>query len=208
MRGVVITGLAVAVLTGCSAGPDQPANEPSTKQTVRLDKWTMSPDSFGPITVSTTRKEALATGAYRVAPGPCSAVRLDWRTQTYKREKTDEDQNGKLDEQPTPPFLPDIEFDYKKPSVQFIDPGPKTMTDRGIRKGDTVEELKAAYSNKLISAEWEGNVVPGSATFAVNGKRSYLLFDTSDGRIEGFFIVPGTIKDPKKDFLVGRGGMC
>lgn len=166
----------------------------------------MSPDSFGPITVDTTVKEAVATGAFKVSPAPCSKSRLDWHTQTYRHAKAD-DSMGPTAQWPVNHGLPDLMPNYKKPGMQFIDAGRATVTDRGIRHGDSEAKLKRTYGRSLIPGPYNGAPGDPSNAYAINGKHSYLLVLTTKGKVDTFFITPGTVKTPR-DILDGRGGPC
>ena len=96
----------------------------------------MSPDSFGPITVATTKAEALDTGAFRRIPSPCTDSGLAWHTQTYRPTRADEDGDGKADQAETGPALPSLTYrSDNKPGFEFIDPGKHTTTTRGIMRG-------------------------------------------------------------------------
>lgn len=165
----------------------------------------MSPDSFGPITVTTTKSEALSTGAFRRIPSPCADSGLAWHTQTYRPTRGDEDHDGKFDQAVTGPKLPTLTYrSDKKPGFEFIDPGEHTRTTHGIMRGDSFKELKAVYGHDWI-AQSGSNATSG--VYAVNGKRSYLLFSVADSKVDSFFIARGKVKGPD-DFLVGRGGLC
>ncbi len=178
LLAVVMT---VVLATSCSSESADP------------ESWTMSPDSFGPITTDMTKAEILETGAYRVAPSPCSFGRLDWHTQKYESvddlfEEDRETHYGRVG-----PGLPSISLDgHGKP--EYIDRGPRTMTDKGIGTGDTLKELKAAYGERLIPDELE--IMDDYSSFAVNGKEGHLVFDVSRGKVRTFYLTPGRAKKP------------
>jgi hypothetical protein len=156
------------------------------------DKWVMSPDSFGPITLATTRSEALATGAYVAAPSPCSRIRLDWRGQTYESSDADLDSDGKPDRARSKPYLATITFgDSGRPA--FIDPGQDTVTSQGVRKADSLSRLQLAYGDDLIPGHGQS---PGIGTFAVNGKHGHLLYEVMFGKVVGFYVSAGTVNEP------------
>jgi hypothetical protein len=188
----------------------------SPAPSVELGSWVMSPDSFGPITVGTTRAQALATGAYRAAPSPCSRQRLDWHGQRYQESKLDADGDGEADKEMAKPYLASITFgEHGKP--EFIDPLKNTVTDRGIRSADSFDRLRTTYGDTLVAGP---DQLFDTGSFAVPGKRSYLLFVVQHGKVLGFFIVAGKVKESadvltvagvlaKHDKIrVGRGGLC
>ena len=184
--------LVASLLTGCGTG-----QEP--------EDWVMSPDSFGPVTVNTSKADALATGAFQRAPSPCSSALLDWHTQTYRQTNADDDQDGKPDQDPVKAGLPTLYLRGDgKTGFEFIDPGKHTETDRGIMRGDSFAALKKAYGDDLIA---QSGSTSREGAYAVNGRRSHLLFSVNDSRVDSYFIARGTVKGPD-DFLIGRGGLC
>jgi hypothetical protein len=210
---------ATALLAGCNPSatfrPGE-SEKPRPTPSVKPESWVMSPDSFGPITVATTKAEALATGAYRAAPSPCSRQRLDWRGQTYNETNLDADRDGEADKEMAKPYLASITFDEDgKPA--FIDPGKDTATDHGIRRADSLDRLQATYGDTLVAGP---DQLFDTGSFAVPGKRSYLLFVVQRGKVLGFFIVAGQVNESadvltvagvleKHDKIrVGRGGLC
>lgn len=179
-RCVAFAGVA-ALLMACS-------HEPSTPES-----WTMSPDAFGPVTTQMPEAGILATGAFRLAPSACSLGRLDWHTQKYESlgdvtlgdgQKTDYGRVG--------PSLPSITLDgHGKPA--YIDPGGRTETDKGIRRGASLTDLRKAYGDRLIAgATFRG--IPAERHYAVNGSRSHLLFDVHHRKVAWFYLTPGTAK--------------
>lgn len=191
-----IVGVAAALplLAGCSGLlTAQPEPTPATTATPNPESWVMSADSFGPITMQTTESEALATGVYRRAPSPCSDERLDWRSQKYGVSQSEPDRKK------VKPYMGSITYgDNGKPT--FIDPGKDTVTDRGIRKADSLSRLQLTYGDELISAP---DQLPAAGTFAVKGKRSYLLFEVMFNKVVGFYIVAG-VPERREDILPGR----
>lgn len=171
----------------------------SSAETLSPADWVMTPDSFGPITMATTRSEALSTGAYVAAPSPCAAERLDWDGQTYESTDADVDDDGEPDRTMVKPYLGTITFgDDDRPA--FIDPGKNTVTDRGIRKSDSLSRLQLEYGEDLIPGRGQS---PGIGTFAVNGDRGHLLYEVMYGKVVGFYVAAGTVKGPQ-DVEVGR----
>lgn len=188
----VLLAAAATLLAGC--GQEQ-----------KPEDWEMSPDSLGPITVTTTKGEALQTGAFRRIPSPCTDFGLAWHTQTYRSTRDDEDHDGKVDQVVTGRALPSLTYrSDKKAGFEFIDPGQHTTTTRGINRGDSFKALKAAYGKDWIGQAGSNGT---SGAYAVNGTRSYLLFAVADSKVDSFFIARGMVKGPN-DFLVGRGGLC
>lgn len=177
MRSFLAAAAATVVLPACTTGLELRPKEPSAvSSTVAVPpgRWVMSPDSFGPITVETTRSQALATGAYAEAPSPCSRERLDWRGQSYEAHtaNADVDGDGTPDKERTKPFLGAVTFD--EGTAAFIDPGKDTVTDQGIRKSDSLSRLQLTYGDDLILGRDQS---PGTGSFAVNGMRSHLVFE-------------------------------
>ncbi len=213
MRSFFVTLMAGLLLAGCGAElRSGTTSDPTASPTPTPDpeSWVMGPDSFGPISTATTRKQALATGLYRAAPSPCSAQRLDWRGQKYK------DIPGTDDKDLAKPYLPTISYDNEG-SPEFIDPGPGTATDRGIRKADSLSRLQITYDDDLIPGLDQS---PGRGSFAVSGDRSHLLFVVMYGKVVGFFIAAGHVEEPEDVMTVagalkkqdsirpGRGRLC
>lgn len=213
MRSLLAAVMASLLLAGCGTAltlPSTPKPTASPTPTADPGSWVMSPDSFGPISTETTRKQALATGLYRAAPSPCTRERLDWRGQTYK------DVPGTDDKDLLKPLLPSISFDDDG-STEFIDPGPGTATDRGIRKADSLSRLQITYDDDLIPGLDQS---PGRGSFAVSGDRSHLLFVVMYGKVVGFFIAAGHVEEPEDVMTVagalkkqdsirpGRGRLC
>ena len=71
-------------------------------------------------------------------------------------------------------------------------------------RGDSFKKFKAAYGEDSIA---QAGSTGTSGVYAVNGKRSYLLFAVADSKVDSFFITRGKVKG-FDDFLVGRGGLC
>jgi len=156
----------------------------------------MSPDSFGPITTDMTEAQILDTGAYRVAPSACGLGRLDWHTQKYEAsgEMVNEDGETETVYGTVGPGLPSITLDgHGKP--QYIDTGQGTRTENGIGRGDTLKEMKAAYGARLVP-EQQPVWGPNELHFAVNGKRSHLVFYVDRGKVAGFYLTPGKAEQP------------
>lgn len=207
MRSVFAALAATLLLAGCGTGRMIATEPPPTADPAT---WVMSPDSFGPISMETTREEALATGLYRAAPSPCSRSRLDWRGQKYK------DIPGTGGKEPAKPHLPSILFDDNG-SPEFIDPSPDTATDRGIRRSDSLSRLQTTYGDDLIPGLDQSL---SSGSFAVSGERSHLLFVVMFGKVIGYFIAPGHVEEPEEVMTVageltksdsvrpGRGSTC
>lgn len=215
MNRVLLIAVAAGLLvvSGCLGASDKHKQTTMTHGHHADDPeaWVMSPDAFGPITVNTTKAEALATGAYTEWPGHLPSCAepggLNWHSQTYTAKPTDWDGDGKLDApEMTEPYLSQIDFRYPGTGIEYIDPNPDTVTDKGIKRGSSVAELKAAYGADLISSPFNSNPQSGEA-YAVNGKQSFLLFSMSGSKVDAFFIESGTIKDAK-DFPIGRDGGC
>lgn len=203
MRSFLAAAAVIALLPGCTAtSPRSGSPEPTPAVSSDPRSWVMSPDSFGPISVETSRAQALATGFYVPAPSPCSERRLDSRDQTYAETGVDVDGDGDVDKELAKPALPSIRFgDNDRP--EFIDPAPHTATDRGIRKADSLSRLQITYGDELIPA---ADRRPDGGTFAVNGQRSHLLFAVMFGKVVGFYIVDGRVDD-QEDVLVAAGNM-
>lgn len=176
------------LLAGCgTALPPRTTPQPSSTPAAEAEAWVMSPDSFGPIDMETTRRQALATGFYRAAPPPCSRQRLDWLGQNY------DDIPGTDGKELAKPFLASITFDDDgRPA--FIDPAPGTATDRGIRKADSLSRLQITYGDDLVPGPDQG---PSGGTFAVSGARSHLVFVVMYGKVVGFFIASGHVDGPE-----------
>lgn len=214
MRRLVIVVCMLAI-TGCQAHSDSEgltsaAPTQTTKPSSEPKSWVMSADSFGPITVRTTKSEALATGRFRVPPGPSqtSRQRLDWHTQTYSQESdgavdsSDIDRDGVPDPWPTED-LPSLALACHGSGLESITPGPATVTDQGIKRGSSLTELKQAYGDRLIHGE------TFDARYAVNGKQSHLMFVLqSDGTVGSFFINRGIVEGPSDDRLGRAPGEC
>lgn len=188
-----------------SAEPAQTAR-PDTAPT----SWVMSADAFGPITVTTTTAEVVATGYFRDPPGPSqdSPQRLDWHTQTYSQESdgavdsSDVNKDSVPDPWPTKE-LPSLYLACDGPGLGSITPSQDTTTDRGIKAGSSLAELKKAYGDRLIHGE------TFDARYAVNGNQGHLVFVVlNDDKVGSFFINRGTITGPS-DARLGRSpGEC
>lgn len=162
--------------------------------------WVMSPDSFGPITTDMTKEHILATDAFREPPYECK-YRVDWHSQTYSGK----DEYGI--EGRTEPILSDIHFDTQDDGkLLYIYAGPSVRTDTGIRAGDTVKQLRAAYAGHHVyyndPTSMKGNY---EAFYGVNGKKSHLTFYADKGIIEGISLEPGVFHDARYFGWEGRG---
>lgn len=214
-KGVVMRKFAIVVFllvtTGCQDAADEAAPDSPSESRKAPEAWVMSPDSFGPITVETTKAEALATGLFRVPRGPSanSSRELDWHTQTYSQETSGEvdwsdvNHDGVPDPWPTKD-LPRLALRCdNKPGLESITPAPDTVTDRGIRQGSSLKDLTEAYGQRLIHGE------TFDARYAVNGERSHLVFVMlNDGSVGSFFINRGTVSGPTDDQLGRAPGQC
>jgi hypothetical protein len=210
MRSLLTTLSAVFLLSGCSLVlPSEAKPMPEPTPTADPSTWVMGPDSFGPITMETTRAQALATGHYRPAPSPCSTLRVDWRGQNYEKDETGRRTLVK-------PHLASITF-TRNGDVKYIDPGKDSATDVGIRRADSLSRLMLTYGDELIPAL---DQTTSGGTFAVSGDRSHLLYVVMYGKVIGFYIAAGHVDEPeeveplagkltKPDAVrPGRGGPC
>ena len=214
MRSFLVAAIAAtALLSGCTPELNRQQDDGPVKRAqaqVSPADWVMSPDFFGPINMETTRSDALATGLYRAAPAPCSRQRVDSLGQQY------EDVPGTDDRELAKPHLASITFD-EDGVPQFIDPGKDTVTDRGIRKADSLSRLEISYGDDLIPGPDQS---PRGGTFAVSGDRSHLVFVVMYGKVIGFFVAAGQVHEPadimpvagaltKPDSIrPGRAGVC
>lgn len=209
---IVVCMLAVAACQAPtdSEGPTSTVPTQTAKPSSGPKRWVMSADAFGPVTVMTTKAEALATGHFRVPPGSSqnSPQRLDWHTQTYSQateavvDASDLDHDGVPDPWPTRD-LPSLTLACQGPGIESITPGPNTTTDQGIKPGSSLAELAKSYGDRLIHGE------SFDARYAVNGKQSHLMFVVlNDGTVGSFFINRGTITGPDDDRLGHAPGAC
>lgn len=200
-RWAVSVVCALALISGCARNGDvrhgvaDPAEQAGHAQNHVFDSWVMDEDSFGPITTDMTNEEIVATGAFRVAPTACSAGRLDWYSQDYARE-ADADGDGKADWVRTGRGLPSISLGPPG-RPQFIDPGEYTRLDSGIRRGDSLEQLRAAYPGRLIRDEAmeRGTLGAVADSIAVGGSQSHLVFELFEGTIVSFYLERGALRE-------------
>lgn len=161
-----------------------------------FDSWVMSPDTFGPITTEMTKDEIVATGAFQVAPNACATGRLDWYSQRYERLGQDSDRDGEPDRTRIGPGLPGIELGVDgKP--EFISPGSGARTEAGIRNGDSLKKLRAAYPGRLVRDEdmEQGELGAVEDHYAVSGKRSHLVFYVYKDKVGGFYLERGAVRE-------------
>lgn len=207
--------VATTLLAGCStpdfgAEPVRPA-----AATITPEMWTMSPSGLGPITVKTTRDEALATGYFRPAPAPCASERLDRKGQTYKDGTA-----GQAAKVQAKPLLGTISYDDDG-KVSLIESGKDAVTDQGIRKSDSLSRLQYTYGDELIPGPGQAQ---GAGSFAVNGRNSHLVYEVAFNKVVGFYVLPGVVENPQdvmparfmtdgvvgkpEDMTPGSGGVC
>lgn len=160
-----------------------------------FESWTMSPDSFGPITTDMTKDQIVATGAFRVAPTACASGRLDWHSQAYESVGGDSDGDNAPDRAKKAPFRASISLGTNG-RPEFIDPGTGTRTDAGMRNGDSLKQLQAAYPGRLVIDEQRerGKLGATEDSYAVSGKRSHLVFYLYKGKLEAFYLAPGAVQ--------------
>jgi hypothetical protein len=176
-------------------------------QAAKPESWTMSPDSFGPVTTDMTEAAIVGTGAFRVAPSSCSFGRLDWHTQKYEAvgdivhpDGSTETAYGQVG-----PGLPSITLDgHGRP--QYIDAGTRTKTDTGIGSGDSLRKLKAAYPGRLFHEPYMG--FPDEDNYGVSGKRSHLVFYLMKDKVMAFYLTPGALPKGEKFYADMRGVAC
>lgn len=208
-RWPIVLLLFAASASGCGRyeGPVESSPEHATVARPATASWTMSTDSYGPVTTDMTRKQILATGMYRAAPYPCGDYRLAWHSQKYEAvpDLILEDGVKKTGFTRVGPELPSITFDPDG-RVAFIDPDPRTETDTGIEVGDSLTELEAAYPGQLRREPPMG--FAGEARFGVTGKRSHLVFYVEDGEVRAFYLTPGALKDGDTFYAAMRGASC
>ena len=173
------------------------AGSPRPSVATESPAWTISPDSFGPVTTDMTRAQVLATGAFRERPDRCP-YKLVWHDQTF------EPNEGVRGQRAASPYLSSIEFWDGR--LTHIDPGNGVRTDTGIGVGDTVRQLRAAYAGHRIfyndATPMKGNY---EAYYRINGKRSHLLLYVDNGIIEGLTLDPGLIDAEHPISGEGRG---
>ena len=175
-----------------------------------FESWVLSPDSFGPITTDLTADEIVATGAFQVAPNACGLGRLDWYSQRYGRLSPSQDsgRDGELYQARIDPGLPSIELGLDgKP--EFISPGSGATTDAGIRNGDSLKKLSAAYPGRLVRDEGmeQGQLGAVEDHYAVSGTRSHLVFYLYKGKVGGFYLERGAVP-PGQFHAAMRGIGC
>ena len=200
-RWAVAVVCTLALIGGCAGnegvrhGAADSAEPAGHARSHVFDSWVMDEDSFGPVTTDMTKEEIVATGAFRVAPTACSAGRLDWHSQDYARE-ADADGDGKAVWVRTGRGLPSISLGLAG-RPQFVDPGERTRLDSGIRRGDSLEQLRAAYPGRLIRDEEMERGALGAVedTIAVSGSKSHLVFHLRKGKIISFYLERGAVRD-------------
>lgn len=173
---VVATGL----LASCGAIDKKPGPRPATAHNSD-DRLVLSLDGLGPLKFGMPDRQVAATGLVRrVACGePFGPEAWRWEPAHAYRKKDGmgshtfevSSYDGRL-----------RSFDVWAPSIP---------TDHGVRVGDTVAELKAAYGSGL-SEHPLGYQNANGRVYTVEGERSALVFDVVAGDPETFGPV-GTI---------------